>query len=211
MIGLFFLLLQAGEVHYLDGVSFTLLDGTLVKTAEKVSEDRLGYTWREEGVLVVLAKVRVKDVEYFSMKVPGVAPRKKQPTAAQRRLSGLPAAYQVEGRTYLKCRHIDGRGRSTEGFGSRNRVAEIRVTGINEVGRHSLQATFAKVTPASLITFRFYDLRGRLLFQSLLPMETASPVGGEPFRHHFSLPGHLDLKQIGLVEVVDTKLKDAVE
>ncbi len=190
------------EHHYIDGVELTLNDGTVIKTASDLNEDRLFYTWEEEGTTVSIERKKVRSIQYFSMRVKGPAPRKKTKTAVQRRISGLPVAYERKGVTFFKVMHVDARGRNADGSPVPNRVKELFKGGM-QGSDHLLSVDFSQTRKDTLARFRFYSQKGQLLCQSFVPV--GDPVSkdrkSKTERYNFTVPAAINLEKLGLVEV----------
>jgi len=192
-----------GEHFYLDGVTFFLKDGTEIRTVAEIRENQLEYVWYEGHVEINLFKRDVASMEYFSMRVKGRRPYKEYKNAAMSRISGRPVAYSRDGQTYLKCRHIDFRGRPAEGRSNASQIKELHV-GEPVDGVRTLTAQFARVVKDSLLTIRFYDLKGARLYETHADADALAvdDRGRKPATFQFTLPARFDPNQIGLVEVV---------
>lgn len=201
---------QMGDYYFLDGIELHLTSGVVIMTAEEVKEDRFTYSWREEGEFWSFDKRNVKSVKYFSWVVEGLKPKKETKTAVQRRISGDPIVYETGGQRFLKVRHVDQRGRSTEG-----RVHLNLVDALWEIPSEAEQSTLAlsmvNVEGEAELELRFYDLKGQLLYKVFVDLDTVSRTRKErkeaTLSHQFSLPDAIDLKSLGLVEVMVTSKK----
>ena len=200
MLSLLLLTMLVQDHHYLDGVEILMRDGSIIKTISDLREDRFFYTWEEEGTTVSVEKKKVRSIRYFSMLVKGPAPRKKTKTALQRRISGQPIAYQRDGATYLKVMHVDARGRSADGTPVPNRVKELFQSGHTDTD-HEMAVDFQKSEAGTLARFRFYSLRGKLLFQTVITIDKSSGKKKKIVQYPFTIPNSIDLKKLGLVEV----------
>ncbi len=204
----FCLVLYYQEFYYIDGVELHLVNGTVIKTAAELHEDQYSYTWVEDGLTIAIEKFRVKSIRHFSMRVKGRIPHKTYKTAAQRRISGKPITYRWEGATYLKCRHVDRRGRAAEGGVALNVVKELRIAGRDETGL-MLLTTFSKITAKTRIIFRFYDMKGKIIHEAFADMDRVSGSRKKRQRknagtYSFTTPS-LDPESLGLIEVTSTK------
>lgn len=206
MIFLLLMLVLPQESYFLDAVEIIMRDGTIIKTSAEVIEDRLFYSWNEDGYNVTLEKARVKSIRYFAVRVPGRKPYQKSKNATQRRISGQTVAFEVEGQARLKCRHVDLKGRSTEGIGTTlNLVAYLGEIEQSVDGR-VMEVSFTKTTPASTAIFKFYDLKGALLFSGSLDIPAGKGRGKTQTQNlNLVVPNELDLFQVGLVEVISEK------
>ena len=206
---LYCLLAFQEDHHYIDGTVLTLRNGTVIKTAYEVKEDRFFYSWREEGTYISIEKQKVKSVDYFSVLVPGPAPRIKVQPAIMRRISGASVAYEVRGATMLKCRHVDVRGRSTEGGFTYNRVEHMKVAGEPGQGYRPMEARFSKVTKGTQAKIRIYSLKGELLYQTEFEVDEVSRSRREKregtMTYKFQMPAEIDPQQVGLVEIISRK------
>ena len=188
--------------YYLDGVEIHLVNGTIIKTASSLKEDLYFYSWEEGSVTVNIEKNQVKTIRFFSMRIPGKAPKKKSKTYAQRRLTGKPAAFSRNGDLYLRYRHVDRSGRSAEGNKIPNRVREIAVENQGEPGFRILVVNFVETTPETNAVFRFYNLEGKRLYETVLSIEPQKKREKKARPYRIKIPEGVPLKKIGLVEVV---------
>ena len=203
------------DFYYLDGVEIRMDNGTIIKTTANVIEDRLFYSWNEDGYNVTLAKERIVSLRYFSVRVKGRQPYAKSKTVSQRRLSGRPIAYEAGGKVFLKCRHVNGKGRSVEGTPLALNIVTNMTELQNNVDGKVMEVNFQKTTPGSRASFRFYDLKGKRLSTSYLniPAGKGKKKGkkrkkgkkSEPQKMTLTVPGEFDLFKVGLVEVVSEK------
>lgn len=189
------------EHYYLDGVTFYLVDGTEIRTTATIRENMLEYTWTEGHVEINLPKRDVESMDYFSMRVPGRRPYKTYRNASQRRVSGRSVAYSRDQQTFLRVRHIDFRGRSAEGRSNASQVKELQIMA-PDGERRAMRASFARVMGNSLLTFRFYDLKGNRLFEKVGRSEEIQAAKDGPTVFEFTVPASLDPEQVGLVEVI---------
>ncbi len=203
-MSLCFALMLLGEFYFIDGLEFLLVDGTIIKTAAEVQEDRFTYSWEEEGMRVNLSKTRVRSVTPFSLKVSGRAKSLAYKNRVQRRISGRPIHYQREGRTFLKCRHVNEKGMSNEGGAAPNQVAEVEWLDAGGAAENEAIAYFVKSTAGSTVSFSFYDLRGVKLYETSVRVEGArkprkKKKALQPVR--FTVPVELEPSLFGLLEV----------
>jgi hypothetical protein len=186
--------------YYIDGTEIHLDDGTVIKTSAEVKLERLFYTWVEEGFPVSVSRDNVRSIQYFSMRVEGEPPLKTVRTIVQRRISGRPVLYQSQGKQFLKHRHVDTRGRSAEG-----RAPNILKTlSVGETAPGSayrpLEADFSKTMPGTTVTFRFYDLTGKLQCQAFAMIQKKR--GKDSMRYSLQIPTAVAVEGLGLVEVI---------
>lgn len=198
-------LLLLGEFYYLDGIEFRLLDGTIIKTAAEVEEDRFTYSWEEDGVRVNLSKTRVRSFTTFSMRVPGRPRALRYRTKVQRRISGRPISYQRGGRTFLKCRHVNEKGLSNEGGAAPNQVREVEWRDAGGAHENELIAYFVKSTAGSTVSFSFYDTRGVKLYEAFVVVKDSIKPRKKKKKGlaeaRFTVPAELELGLFGLLEV----------
>ncbi len=197
------------EHHYVDGVTIYLKSGEVYKTLSEVREDRLFYTWQEEGELIAIEKRTVQSLEYFTMRVPGRKPYEASRSQVQRRISGASIVYRRDGDIYLKCRHVDERGRSLEGMGAPNYVKAIKQIPSDSPERIALVVQFSKTSPDYDVAVRFYNMEGRLLAESFidgasLPRKVRR---NELHETRLAIPASVDLGKLGLVEIARRKLE----
>ena len=201
-----FLSWQYEAYYFLDGVELHLDTGVVIMTAQEVKEDRFTYSWREDGEFLSFEKRNVKSVKYFSWPVRGIKPKKSTKTAVQRRISGDPVAYDVKGVTYLKVRHVDDRGRSTEGRVFNNLVRELREVSSQPDGESVMALKMINVKDQADLELRFYNKKGKLLYKAFVDLGTVTRSRkdrkAEVLHHQFELPESLDIESLGLVEAL---------
>ncbi len=180
--------------------------GLIIKTTAELKEDKFFYSWLEDGVPAQVEKRNVRTIKYFSMKVSGTPPKTQKVTAAQRRLTGKPIHYERDGQLYLKCRHIDDKGRSQEGGGALNYVREIQVGSVAD-GYRQLKLVLRSETPGSIINLKFYNRRGKLVARADADIKTSKKKNqtSDPM---ITLDASLDMKALGLIEVSSEKAGD---
>lgn len=207
MIWLFsWFLLQ--ESYFLDGTEFILTDGTTIRTAQEIDIDAHHYSWREGGEFILIPKAKVRKVNFFSLRVPGRAPKRSYKNIHQRRVNGRPAVYQKGDREYLRFRHVDYRGRSVEGFLAYNIVTEIAV--VNDKDSISLAVDLLQVRPDSIIEFHFFGINGKPLLTlnvdvfDALTKRVRKRDKLDTWQTRVPLTDGFDLHKIGLVEVVSS-------
>jgi len=197
---------QYTEYYFLDGVELHLDTGVVIMTAEEVKEDRFTYSWREDGEYLSFEKRNVKSVKYFSWPVRGIKPKKSRKTAVQRRISGDPITYDVKGVTYMKVRHVDARGRSTEGRVFNNLVKELKEVSQNADGETVMALKMINVKEQADLELRFYNLEGKLLYKAFVDLEkvdrSRKDRKANELHHQFSLPESLEMASLGLVEAL---------
>ena len=198
MIWLSWLLFFQGH-YYIDGVEIHLRDGTIIKTAAEIVDERLFYRWEEDGMVVSVEKNKVSAIRYFSMRVKGRPPVKHTKTLIQRRISGKPVTYKYKEVRYFKFRHVDDRGRTAEGRAP-NQLKQLKQIEGESEGYHTLEAVFAKTVPGTRVSFRFYNLEGRIMAKAFAQIKEKPEKTEPPYR--FSVPNTIDLDKLGLVEVV---------
>jgi hypothetical protein len=194
------------EFYFLDGHAFHLQNGVIVKTVAEVSENRLFYNWQEGESYISIEKRNVKTVELFSLKVPGRKPRTVFKNTTRRRISGIPVAYEnKKGETLLKTRHVNQRGRSMEGKPVPNRVERLVMDQAAQGSVFTVE--FDKTTANTNVELRFYNLKGDLEAKAFL--EVADPKtndklirNGKTYSWNFGLSDRIQVKKIGLVEVL---------
>lgn len=200
---------QYEEYYFLDGIELHLDTGVIIMTAEAVKEDRFTYSWREEGEFISFEKRNVKSVKYFSWPVMGIKPKKVSKTAVQRRIKGDPVAYKVKGVSYLKVRHVDARGRSTEGRVFNNLVKELREVAKTPDNESVMALKIVNVNEKSDLELRFYNTKGKLLYKTFLDLGSVKRSKKERkeqvLHHQFQLPDSLEFEALGLVEAMFTK------
>lgn len=201
--------LQESSYYFLDGIELHLDNGLVIMTAEEVKEDRFTYSWREEGEFFSYEKRNVKSVKYFSWPVPGVKPKKTTKTAVQRRISGDPVVYKAGGVTFIKVRHVDARGRSTEGRVFNNIIKVLRQAEGGDAGDTLMQLKMVNFVPHYHLELRFYNRKGALLFKVFQDLESLKRSRKdrkeEVLHHQFLLPDSLDFESLGLVEAMLSK------
>lgn len=194
------------ETHFVDGVEILLKNGTLIKTSAEVKEDLFFMTWREEGHFVSISKEDIRRVDYFSLLVPGPAPKDLSGTVTMRRIKGTPVHYDRNGETHFRFVHVDKRGRSTEGRVNLNRLADMKILGSDMESGVRLGLDFQSVTEGSRVAVRFYNMRGKLLHTSEIEVDKVDRSKKEKKKGMMSCEivvfDSIDLENIGLIEVL---------
>lgn len=206
LLSLLWLLSFQGDFYYLDGHAFHLRSGLIVKTVAEVKENPLFYTWQEGDAFVTLEKRNVRTVEFFSLQVPGRKPKSFLKGSTRRRISGMPVTFtNSKGDLELKTRHINQRGRSMEGQVVPNHVDRLIMQ--EGSGGAAFTAILDRSTLGSQLEMRFYDLSGGLeakAFLDVTDVENRTDLRRQSKQLHweFSLSQAIDVKKIGLVEVI---------
>lgn len=208
-VALLFWQAQYSEYYFLDGIELHLDTGVIIMTSEEVVEDRFTYSWREEGEFISFEKRNVKSVKYFSWPVKGVKPKRTSKTAVQRRIKGDAVVYRVNDVAYLKVRHVDARGRSTEGRVFKNLIKELREVSAASDDASTMSMKVINVDPQADVELRFFDNKGKLLYKAFVDLAAVERSkkdrkDGVLF-HRFELPDSLDINQLGLVEAQISK------
>jgi len=193
------------EFYYIDGTELRLNDGTVIKTAEEISEDRFSYFWKEDDETIVVPKQDIKAINYFSLRVPGRQPKKKFKTLRQRRIPGKKVFFDRDGDTYLRFQHVDSAGRNMEGRMAYNLMQELQVLSSEAEKGIEFKFVIDRIRKGTMVSIDFYNYNGKRMFHAKFDMDgkwAAKAVKRRrPASQTFGTAPGLTLERIALVEV----------
>lgn len=193
------------ETYFVDGTTFVLTDGTVIKTLAEIDQDAHTYHWIEDGEPVSLTKSTVERIDYFSFRLLGRAPKKAYKNIHQRRIKGQAIAFQRDGKTHLRVHHVDSAGRSMEGKQLHNLCEPLKI--VDETQQPlTIRARLNRVKKESLVEIHFFNFDGKRVFSAHFDLRRdAFEVKDDETVLEFQLPTGLDVKHIGLVEVASVR------
>ncbi|MCB1045146.1 MAG: hypothetical protein KDC35_19545 [Acidobacteria bacterium] len=188
------------EYYYVDGMTFTMKDGTVFKTIADVKEDHYNYRFIEGTEEIVLSREWVRSVDYFSFRLLGRRPARPYKNIHQRRIQGTGITYERDGLVHMRVRHVDAYGKNMEGRQAHNLVQRLWCVHAKE-NETQFSLIIDRATKG-LLEITFYDFKGQPKHRATLEI-----TNDDTSQLNFSIHKEMDLKDIGLVEVSSVRVK----
>jgi len=203
----FTLCLFMQEVHYVDGTTLILTDGTRIMTLEDVKTDLYNYYWYEDGAYISITKSVIKKVDYFSFREFGRAPKLEVKDIHQRRIRDKSVVYKRGNENHLRVLHVNPAGKSVEGLLLQNRVKTLFFT--DEQTDRLYSFSLEQVDKNFLMEFHFYNMKGKRVSTAMVDLDmfpvTRAEARKRKMTGFFRLPKEIEPEHIGLIEVVSSK------